>query len=155
MRGLSADLYALREGGPKRVKMSKEELKNWQEAGQHAKAGLDAGEIDATLAFLRKPIPVDLPSYVTPFLQSRCWEKLGDVETALVFMKQAERQNQDFNPSRGLYYREENGATAEYFGFNLYQQGGQGNAAKGCGAVGALCWRGRKPDYGYFPRRVR
>jgi hypothetical protein len=92
MRGLSADLYALREGGPKRIEMSDQEVAKWKKATKRAYAGLHSGEIDATLAFLRRPIPHSLPGYVTPFLQAKCWEKLGDLETALVFVKEAERQ---------------------------------------------------------------
>jgi tetratricopeptide (TPR) repeat protein len=93
MRGLSADQYALREGGPKRVEMSKEEIAKWQAVARDAYASLQAGDADSTLSFLRKPIPAGLPRHVIPFLQARCWERLGDLETALVFMKEAERHD--------------------------------------------------------------
>jgi hypothetical protein len=45
------------------------------------------------LDFLRQSIPANLPRHIVPFLQARSWEKLGDLETALVFMKEAERHN--------------------------------------------------------------
>src|SRR5947209_3983723 len=91
MRGLSIDLYALREGGPKRVPMSQEELAKWHQALHGTEAALETGDVDAALAFLRQPIPESLPAYVIPFLQARCWEKLGDTETAQVFMNEAQR----------------------------------------------------------------
>jgi tetratricopeptide (TPR) repeat protein len=98
MRGLSADLYALREGGTKRVVMSAEQLQEWQREAREAYARHDTGDVDGTLAFLRRPSPASLPGHVIPFLQARCWEKLGDLETALVFMKEAER----LDPSHAL-----------------------------------------------------
>ncbi len=89
MRGLSMDLYALGEGGPKRVRMSAEELAQWEEAARAAQAKLDCGDVDAALAFLRQPIPEGLPAYVVPFVQAQCWDKLGDPDTSAVFMKAA------------------------------------------------------------------
>ena len=91
MRGLAADLHALREGGPRRVDMAPEELANWRRAWKEALARSNAGDEDATLAFLRRPVPSGLPAQVVPYLQAHCWDKLGDLETALVFMRAAER----------------------------------------------------------------
>src|SRR5262245_23804635 len=91
MRGLSADLYGLSEGGPKQVDMTQEQFTEWQRAARDAYASSGAGEVDAALNFLRRPVPSGLPRHVIPFLQARCWEKLGDLDTALVFMKEADR----------------------------------------------------------------
>src|SRR5262249_8059764 len=46
---------------------------------------------DAALAFLRRPFPEEFPAFVTPFLQSRVWERLGALDIALKFMRDAER----------------------------------------------------------------
>ncbi len=99
MRGLAADLYALREGGPKRVDMDGGQLAKWQAAAKEAHSRLEKGEVDETLEFLRRPVPAALPGYIIPFLQARCWEKLGDLETALVFRKEAERLEPSESPS--------------------------------------------------------
>jgi tetratricopeptide (TPR) repeat protein len=96
MRGLSADLYALREGGPKRIEMSDEEQAKWQQARRDAHARLEIGDVDAALSSLRLPIPSNVENYNVPFLQARCWEKLGDFDTALEFMKEAERRDPRF-----------------------------------------------------------
>lgn len=92
MRGLSTDLYALREGGPKRIEMSPDQLAAWQQVAKEANMRSELGDVDALLDFLRQPVPSNLPRHIVPFLQARCWEKWGDLETALVFMKEAERQ---------------------------------------------------------------
>jgi tetratricopeptide (TPR) repeat protein len=91
MKGLSADLNALAEGGPKRVNMTKEQLEAWQKAIKEVNARAETGDVDEALNFLRRPVPSTLPRQVIPFLQARYWEKLGDLETALVFMKEADR----------------------------------------------------------------
>lgn len=91
MRGLAADLHALREGGPKRVKMTAEQLAVWQKEFREAYGRIDTGDPDASLDFFRRPVPATLPSQVVPFFQSRCWERLGDLETALIFMKEVDR----------------------------------------------------------------
>src|SRR5437764_843362 len=57
MRGLSADLYALAEGGPPRVAMSAQELLTWQIEARKLKEQFDKGDIDALLTLLRKPTP--------------------------------------------------------------------------------------------------
>jgi hypothetical protein len=95
MRGLSVDLYALREGGPKRVDMSPEQLALWQRDAQEGYSYGEAADVDRALNFLRQPVPSGLPRHVIPFLQARCWDELGDQETALVFMKEADRLNPD------------------------------------------------------------
>jgi hypothetical protein len=87
MRRLSADLYALAEGGAKQVEMTDQELRAWKETAKNTLTALKLEDVDSALAFLRRPSPRQLPRYVVPFLQARCWEKLGDLETALVFMK--------------------------------------------------------------------
>lgn len=91
MRGLSADLHALREGGPKRIEMAPEQFAAWQRDARDAYARAELGDADALLDFLRQPVPSNLPRHIVPFLQARCWEELGDLETALIFMKEAER----------------------------------------------------------------
>jgi hypothetical protein len=91
MRGLSADLYALTEGGPKRVEMTPEQRAAWQNNFKEAYRANETGDVDTLLHFLRKPVPSGLPRQVIPFLQARCWEKAGDLETASVFMKEADR----------------------------------------------------------------
>jgi hypothetical protein len=91
--GLSIDLYTLAEGGAKQVAMNEKELLAWKEGANHAFAALKTADVDSALNFLRRPCPRQLPRYVVPFMQARCWEKLGDLETALVFMKEAERHD--------------------------------------------------------------
>lgn len=93
MRGLSADLHALGEEGPKQVEMSPEQLAAWQHGARDAFERSELGNVDAWLEFLRQPIPSKLPRHIIPFLQARSWEKLGDLETALVFMREAERHD--------------------------------------------------------------
>lgn len=93
MRGLSADLYALREGGPRRIAMSPEEFSAWQRTARHVSRRSQLDDVDALLDFLRQPIPSNLPPSVVPFLQAKSWEKLGDVETAHWFLREAERHD--------------------------------------------------------------
>jgi len=95
MRGLAVDLHAMRDGGPKRLDMSTDLIAAWRGALKEALTRAGAGDVDAFLNCLRKPIPSALPPQFTPFLQAGCWEKLGDVETALVFMQEAERLDPD------------------------------------------------------------
>ncbi len=91
MRGLSVDLYALAEEGPKRIEMSPDQLAHWQQALKTAWARYELGDVDAALNILRRPVPASLPGHIVPFLQARCWEKLGDLETAALFTKEGER----------------------------------------------------------------
>jgi hypothetical protein len=79
MRGLATDLNALKEGCPKRVEMNPQELGHWQSLAKKIFIGGEVGDVDTALNFLRQPVPGGLPRYVTPFLQSRCWDKLGDL----------------------------------------------------------------------------
>jgi len=95
LSGLSGDLYILKQGGPKRVDMSPEQIEQWYQGLKEAAANVDTGQVDAALEFLRQPIPPALRRDIIPFFQSRCWERLGDLETALVFMKEAERLHPD------------------------------------------------------------
>ena len=46
MEGLSVDLYAFKEGGPKRVDMDPEQLANWQRAAREAYNRGEAGNAD-------------------------------------------------------------------------------------------------------------
>jgi hypothetical protein len=108
MRGLSADLYSLREGGPKRVEMNGEQLANWQRNAKEAFARSQT-DPDATLNFLRRPVPAQLAPQFVPFLQARCWEKFGDLETALVFKKEADRLSPDTSEQKNgaeIYFRD-------------------------------------------------
>lgn len=92
MGGLSCDLYALAEGGPKQIDMTQSERQQWEDAAGVADAAFEAGNVDSALAFLRRPSPKGLPRYKLSFLQAQCWQRLGDPETAAVFMKDAERR---------------------------------------------------------------
>jgi tetratricopeptide (TPR) repeat protein len=91
--GLSQDLEALAEGKPRQVAMSPPQDRDYATDARLAFSAMNMGDVDLTLAFLRKPFPARLPSDAVLFLQARCWEKLGDEETALLFMREAERQN--------------------------------------------------------------
>lgn len=89
-KGLSQDLYALADGR-QGVAMSPEERREWTRQADAALPAIFLGEVDGALHFLRRPFPNDLPPYTIPFLQARCWERLGEGEIALVFMKEAAR----------------------------------------------------------------
>jgi len=89
--GLSEDLYSIATGGPKAVNMSPPERAEYARAAKTALR--DANDSDPALAFLRRPYPSDLPPDAVPTLQSRFWERLGDLEVALRFMREAERRN--------------------------------------------------------------
>lgn len=91
LRGLSEDLYALAENGAPSVVMSPQERRLW---GQQFKEAFDRHDWDRALTLLRRP-PHDAMPDLIPFLQSRCWEQLGDLSVALVFMREAERLNPD------------------------------------------------------------
>jgi hypothetical protein len=87
MKGLSQDLYALADGR-QGATMTIEEKRHW---GQSGKEVLLAGDPDAQLEHLRQPFPEGMPLGLIAFLQARCWEQLGDLEVALVFMQEAGR----------------------------------------------------------------
>jgi tetratricopeptide (TPR) repeat protein len=90
--GLSEDLYILAEGGAKQVDMSPQEDAHWSAETAEALEGLVSGrDVDAALRCLRRPAPRSRPRYMIPFLQARCWERLGEDELALVFMTEAAR----------------------------------------------------------------
>jgi tetratricopeptide (TPR) repeat protein len=91
-RGLSEDLYALAEGGAKAVEMSPEKTEAWRAEARRVYDSLPVDlDADAALAFLRQPHPSTLPPGAIPLLQGRCWERLGDPDTALVFYREAAR----------------------------------------------------------------
>jgi hypothetical protein len=85
VKGLSQDLYALADGR-QGVAMAPDEHASWAEQG---KAALASDDPDANLEHLRHPFPQSLPVGLVPFLQGRCWELLGNLEVALVFMREA------------------------------------------------------------------
>jgi tetratricopeptide (TPR) repeat protein len=92
IRGLTEDLYVLAEGGAKQAPMSPEEKAGWSAEATTVLSGMFAGrDVDAALKFLRRPVPDDRPRYIIPFLQARCWDRLGEGEIALLFLKEAER----------------------------------------------------------------
>ncbi len=86
--GLSEDLYTLVETGVKHVSMSPEERKAW---GEGIAGAIRAGDWDGALQLLRRA-PSDLPADRILFAQAWCWHRLGDPETALVFVQEAVRR---------------------------------------------------------------
>jgi tetratricopeptide (TPR) repeat protein len=90
--GLSEDLYILTEGGARQAKMSSDEKARWSEEANAVLSAMFAErDMDGALKFLRRPIPADYPRCIVPFFQARCWERLGEEELALRFMKEAAR----------------------------------------------------------------
>ena len=90
--GLSEDLHVLAEGGAKQVVMSSEENARWTaEANKVLPLIFTGQDVNAALKFLRRPSPADRLPHIVPFLQARCWERLGEEEVSLQFMKEAER----------------------------------------------------------------
>jgi hypothetical protein len=93
---LSEDLYVLAEGGPPRIAMSEQQIQAWKRDLEESKDRYLQGDIDAWLAFWRKPRPSNfpppngIPVSLIPFLQAQCWDKLNDHETAAFFRKAAE-----------------------------------------------------------------
>src|SRR5713101_5688082 len=88
LNGLSEDLYAFGESRSKSNAMS---MKENMELGAEIQRGFLANNWDRTLHLLRAGPPA--PPGMIPFMQARCWEKLGYLEVALVFAQQAERLN--------------------------------------------------------------
>src|SRR6266849_726278 len=92
IRGLSEDFYLMREGAPRQVQMLPDEKAHWSEEAATVLTRMLTGmEADAALKFLRKPMPADQPRYVVPFMKARCWERLGEMELALLFLEEAVR----------------------------------------------------------------
>jgi tetratricopeptide (TPR) repeat protein len=93
MRGLAEDLCALAEAGPKVVQMSPSDAADWQAEAQAIRDSVLLGrDLDKALTFLRRPHPpIQAAPDVLPWLQAKCWEQLGDDETALVFYREAAR----------------------------------------------------------------
>lgn len=97
MRGLSEDLYAVAEGGPPQIAMDDQKLQIWKNEVEECKRKYLQGDVDAWLAFWRKPRPSNFPpphgnpAFVVHFLQAQCWDKLGDPDTAAIFRKAAEQ----------------------------------------------------------------
>lgn len=91
VEGLSEDLYRLADGGVKPVPLATAERKQW---GQDFKRAWDSGDWDRILTMLRRP-PADVPMDAVAFMQARCWERLDDPATALLFMREAERLNSE------------------------------------------------------------
>ncbi len=92
-RGLSADLHALSENGARAIVAEADKVHEWAEAARRFVTQFQAGEIDAALAFLRKPPPPSIPQHFIVFLRSLCWERLGDRETAALFAQAAAQQD--------------------------------------------------------------
>jgi hypothetical protein len=96
MGGLSEDLYALNKGGPPQIAMNFSEIQAWKAEAESRKIQYFQGDIDGWLRFWRKPRPQNFPppsgnsNSVVHFLQAQCWERLGDSDTAALFMKAAE-----------------------------------------------------------------
>ncbi len=112
MRGLSMDLYAIEDGGVPQVAMAVAERLRWVEQSQEAFTALQRGDYDFALQFLRRPTPEDRPQYMLAFLQARCWERLGEFDVALVFMRESQRHN----PAQAVFVMgllERGGHTAE------------------------------------------
>lgn len=91
LRGLSEDLDVLTEGGVKLIPVSVAQRKEWS---QNLKKAWESEDWDQLLKMLRRP-PSDVRPDAAAFLQARCWEHLGDLETALVFAQAAERLNSE------------------------------------------------------------
>ena len=101
--GLSEDLYALADNGPRFVAMSEQQIQAWKKELEDWKNRYLQGDIDGWLAFWRRPRPNNFPppngnpASVVHFFQARCWDKYGDYETAALFMKAAEKTDPQFS----------------------------------------------------------
>ncbi len=91
VNGLSEDLYTLAETGVKHVPMSPEERKAW---GENIDRALRTGNWDGALQLLRRA-PSHLPTDRILFAQAWCWHRIGDLETASVFLQEAVRRCPD------------------------------------------------------------
>jgi len=92
LNGLAEDLSALAEGEDRQADMTPAQEEQYREEAK-TYLGQETGDVDAALAFLRLPFPRSIRRDLVPFLQARYWEKLGDLESALLFMKEAERHD--------------------------------------------------------------
>lgn len=88
MRWLSADLYTIEEGGAKSKEMTAEEKREYQDELRQA---LATDEPDRQLEILRRPYPKSFEPATIPYLQSQAWERLGNPEVTLLFLREAER----------------------------------------------------------------
>ncbi|MBY0231472.1 MAG: hypothetical protein K2W96_19480 [Gemmataceae bacterium] len=95
LRALSADLNDLLDGTTKGVAMTLEQEAAWKaEARPLLMAVLaGAGDPDAVLLLLRKPYPASLPPGTVALWKARCWEALGDPETASAFVRAGSEQS--------------------------------------------------------------
>jgi hypothetical protein len=71
--------------------MTSQDREKWQVKAKALLPRLESEGADSVLSFLREPFPETVPAHTIPFLQSRCWQQFGDLETAIVFMREAER----------------------------------------------------------------
>lgn len=94
--GLSEDLYALRVGNPKQVVLSEDKLAAWRQRAMDVYRGVQRGTIDPALEFFRQPIPSTVPRHLIWYLQGGLWEKLGDPETALEFVRAAAEVDSEY-----------------------------------------------------------
>lgn len=94
MRGLSADLNALLDGGPPLRRMSAADRAAYQTALQRGRESHLAGDHDTALAVLRGPHPADGPP-PGAILQSQgaSWAEAGFPEVSVAILKAAERLN--------------------------------------------------------------
>ncbi|MCI0681284.1 MAG: hypothetical protein L0Y71_04200 [Gemmataceae bacterium] len=98
MRGLSSDLYALHSGSSRTVTMSQKEIEEWARQRDATRREYEVGNVDPLLQFFRKAVPDVMPRFLVPFMQFRCWEKLGELEIGLVFLKEAEKFEPKLRP---------------------------------------------------------
>jgi tetratricopeptide (TPR) repeat protein len=89
LRGLSEDLYAITDRADRRVAMSPDDHRRY---GLALQAAMATGNYDEMVRLLRRP-PKEMALDGVAFMQGRMWERMGDAETALVFMREAERLN--------------------------------------------------------------
>ena len=87
--GLSEDLYALAERGPKQVEMTAAEREHWSAEAKAAQDAYQKGDFDTVLRFLRQPSPRGLPPELVLRFRAKCWEGLGHSEIAARFVQAA------------------------------------------------------------------
>jgi hypothetical protein len=89
MKGLSADLRTLINMTNQQPVLAPTEREEWMKRCSDA---LQQEQWDDVLAFVRNAIADAAPGSAA-YVQSKCWENLGDPETAAVFRQEAERQD--------------------------------------------------------------